>query len=273
MKTFTNSGNIDSYDLVHISGNKDNYTVTENNGELTYVSNDLDKTYIISSVEEFGFKYTNGAGTNFKWEEEFEEFNAIPNFKKALFNSNTDIISAVHSSSVDLNVDNITQQDYTGILTKSVDGYAANDWGLEVYDQKFRFCYTVNDTQTNIYADDLAPKGQDTHLMMVCVNKTMTMFINGIAQSSVLSYSSSVSNSIRIDIGNRNGYGKLRGSISDIQMYKNVVITNSDVLDIMNGKLKDGLTAHWDFEGANPLDDKSTNSNTLTMSGATIVDN
>lgn len=95
------------------------------------------------------------------------------------------------------------------------------------------------------------------------------MFIGETKQSTSISYTSSVSNTITVNIGNRDGYGNLRGKISDIQVYK-AIITDTDVLGLNNGELKDGLTAHWDFEG-DALADKA-GSNTLTQSGATIID-
>ncbi len=74
MKEFINNGNALSHDLVHMRGNKDNYTITESNGTLTYESASLDRKYIISDVEEFDFRYSNGVSDKFKWNSEFEPF-------------------------------------------------------------------------------------------------------------------------------------------------------------------------------------------------------
>ncbi len=75
MKTFTNNGNIESYDIVHMKGDKDKYILTENNGKLTYASASVDRTYILDAVEEIGFQYANANGTKFKWDDEFSPFN------------------------------------------------------------------------------------------------------------------------------------------------------------------------------------------------------
>ena len=62
MKTFNNTGHISSYDIVHLKGNKDDYTIQENNGIVTFESSSLDCTYTITNVEEAGFKYINELG-------------------------------------------------------------------------------------------------------------------------------------------------------------------------------------------------------------------
>ncbi len=76
MKTFTNTGEENSYDIVHMKGDKDKYTLTENSGTLTYEN--LDRRYIITNVEEMGFNYSNGTATNFKWDDEFAPFDITP---------------------------------------------------------------------------------------------------------------------------------------------------------------------------------------------------
>jgi len=77
MKTFTNIGSIDSFDIVHMKGNKDKYIITENNGSLTYESASLDRKYILDSVEEIGFKYSNDISNTFKWNDELTPFTKI----------------------------------------------------------------------------------------------------------------------------------------------------------------------------------------------------
>jgi len=77
MKTFTNTGNINSFDIVHMVGNKDSYTITENEGKLTYESASLNRKYIVDNVEEMDFKYSNGVSNNFKWSDEFSPFSRI----------------------------------------------------------------------------------------------------------------------------------------------------------------------------------------------------
>ena len=75
MKEFTNNGNPSSFDIVHMKGDKDKYTISENAGTLTYESTDLDRRYIVSEVEEFEFRYNDNQGKlKFKWDEEYSPF-------------------------------------------------------------------------------------------------------------------------------------------------------------------------------------------------------
>jgi hypothetical protein len=74
MKTFT-STNQNGYDLVHIVGSKDDYTITENNGSISYVSDSWQRTYIVNGNEQLSFKRPDSQGkTKFKWVEEFAPF-------------------------------------------------------------------------------------------------------------------------------------------------------------------------------------------------------
>jgi len=70
MKTFTNNGT-SAYDIVHMVGEKDDYNITENNGSLSYEGNN--RKYIITDVEEMGFKNQNGI-VKVKWAAEFAPF-------------------------------------------------------------------------------------------------------------------------------------------------------------------------------------------------------
>ncbi len=57
MKIFiTNGSTNSSYKIVHMIGAKDNYTITENNGTLTYTGNDGLHQYIINDVAKFYWK-------------------------------------------------------------------------------------------------------------------------------------------------------------------------------------------------------------------------
>jgi len=75
MKTFTNNGT-SAYDIVHMIGEKDDYTITESNGSLSYENSD--RKYIITDVEEMGFKNQNGIA-KVKWADEFSPFNVKAN--------------------------------------------------------------------------------------------------------------------------------------------------------------------------------------------------
>jgi len=70
MKTFTNNGT-SAYDIVHMVGEKDDYTISENSGSLTYET--PDRKYIITDVEEMGFKNQNGIA-KVKWVDEIMPF-------------------------------------------------------------------------------------------------------------------------------------------------------------------------------------------------------
>lgn len=74
MKTFNNIGYNNSFDIVHMKGNKDEYSITESNGELIYESVSLDRKYIVSNIEEVDFKYSNGVSDRFKYVDEFSKY-------------------------------------------------------------------------------------------------------------------------------------------------------------------------------------------------------
>ena len=76
MKTFTHN-NTDGLDIIHIRGNNDDYTLTEDNGALIYESGTQDRKYIISldSNDEIRFKHLdNNSKNKFKWDDTFTPF-------------------------------------------------------------------------------------------------------------------------------------------------------------------------------------------------------
>jgi hypothetical protein len=78
MKTFTTT-DTSAHDLVHIVGSKDDYTITENGGSITYTSESWQRTYVVSGNEQLSFKRPDSQGkTNFKWNEEFAPFDLQP---------------------------------------------------------------------------------------------------------------------------------------------------------------------------------------------------
>ena len=74
MKTFNNIGHNNSFDIVHMKGDKDKYSVQEIGGDLIYESSSLDRKYIVSNVEEVDFKYSNGVSDKFKYVDEFAKY-------------------------------------------------------------------------------------------------------------------------------------------------------------------------------------------------------
>lgn len=76
MKTFT-ATNSDGLDIFHIIGNKDLYTITETNGKITYTSEALGRTYVVTGSELLDFKSVNSAGKKlFTWDNEITPFSS-----------------------------------------------------------------------------------------------------------------------------------------------------------------------------------------------------
>jgi hypothetical protein len=74
MKTFTTT-DTSGHDLVHMVGSKDDYTITENSGSISYESVSWDRKYVVTGNEELNFKRPDSQGkTKFKWNDEFAPF-------------------------------------------------------------------------------------------------------------------------------------------------------------------------------------------------------
>ena len=104
MKTFNNTGHNDSFDIVHMKGDKDKYSVIENNGDLIYESSSLDRKYIVSNVEEIGFKYPNTNNkSKFKWGDEFSKYGTKLSCKDILDNGQSigDGIYTINPTKID----------------------------------------------------------------------------------------------------------------------------------------------------------------------------
>ena len=69
MKNFNNTGNINSFDITHLSGSKSDYTIIEVDGKLVYTS--PTHTYVVDNMEQVGFNKT---GNRYDWSSEFEPF-------------------------------------------------------------------------------------------------------------------------------------------------------------------------------------------------------
>ena len=70
-----NMTNKDGFDIVHLWGNKDLYTLTEAEGVLTYTSHSLNRTYVVDGSEQLYFKELDGKGSRkFDFNTEFEPF-------------------------------------------------------------------------------------------------------------------------------------------------------------------------------------------------------
>jgi hypothetical protein len=77
MKTFTATNNL-GFDIFHIIGNKDQYTITESGGTITYESVSLGRKYIITGNELVSFNRTDGQGASkYKWVDEFAPFSVV----------------------------------------------------------------------------------------------------------------------------------------------------------------------------------------------------
>ena len=87
MKTFTATNN-DGLDILHILGNKDLYTVTESNGTITYTSEALGRTYVVTGNEILDFKRPDSQGKRiFGWGTEIEPFSLDTTPVTVSFNS------------------------------------------------------------------------------------------------------------------------------------------------------------------------------------------
>lgn len=74
MKIFT-TNNTSAFDIVHIIGNKDDYTISEADGIITYESTNWGRKYIVNGNEELIFKRPNLQGKfKFKWDDEIAPF-------------------------------------------------------------------------------------------------------------------------------------------------------------------------------------------------------
>jgi hypothetical protein len=107
MKTFTHT-NQNGHDLVHLVGSKDDYTVTESNGTITYTSTTWDRTYVLTGNEELNFKRVDSLGkSKFSWTEEFTPF-ATPSQYDIPLSEFTSVAASVSWSGSDLLINDIT---------------------------------------------------------------------------------------------------------------------------------------------------------------------
>ena len=76
MKIFTNNGNNTSFDIIHLKGTKEDYSIIEDDGKLVYESTDLDRKYIVDNVEVLHFKYPDQStnSNEYRFKNEFETF-------------------------------------------------------------------------------------------------------------------------------------------------------------------------------------------------------
>jgi hypothetical protein len=105
MKTFTSSDQA-GHDLVHMVGSKDAYNITENSGTITYASESLERTYIVTGNEELNFNRPDAQGkTKFKWNDEITPFNVKASCKEWLESgSTTDGIYTIKPSNTEYQV-------------------------------------------------------------------------------------------------------------------------------------------------------------------------
>jgi hypothetical protein len=84
MKTFTMNDN-PGHDLVHLLGSKDDYTVSENSGTITYESTSLDRKYVIGGNEQLAFKRVDNQGNRiYNWAAEYQPFDIKTSCKEIL---------------------------------------------------------------------------------------------------------------------------------------------------------------------------------------------
>ena len=103
MKTFTNTGSSDSFDIVHMKWDKDKYTIKEIGGNLIYESSSLDRQYIVSNIEEIGFKHSNGISNRFKFSNELKTYGVKLSCKDILDrgDSNGDGVYTINPTKID----------------------------------------------------------------------------------------------------------------------------------------------------------------------------
>ncbi len=109
-------------------------------------------------------------------------------------------------------------------------------------------------------------------------NNTVKLYVDG---TEVSSNTQNVPDSLRVYANNDLLFGErgnnnqsFEGTFDDIQIY-NEALSATEIQTIANGGVISGasLVSHYDFEGSNPLTDKSGNGHDATLvNGATLVD-
>lgn len=90
MKTYNVIPNQDGQDIVHLWGDRDLYEVTESNGKLNYVSESLQRTYVVDGNESLYFKQTDGQGkTKYTFDGEYNIYGVQASCKAWLENGYT----------------------------------------------------------------------------------------------------------------------------------------------------------------------------------------
>ncbi|MDD5387563.1 MAG: calcium-binding protein, partial [Sulfuricurvum sp.] len=123
---------------------------------------------------------------------------------------------------------------------------------------------------TAVYSGNIGT--EFNHIMVVYENKIPHIYLNGnlvyTGRESILSnvFSPYIA-------GGMNPYGYINGLMDDIQIYDRA-LSAEEVMNIKNGNvLTDGLVVKYDFEGTDPLIDKSEYGHTAIINGnPTIID-
>lgn len=135
--------------------------------------------------------------------------------------------------------------------------------GISVYEHGGNFM-----PATSIYSGNIGT--EFNHVMVVYNNKVPSIYLNGVLVHTGIS--SSAANVFAPSVAGGMSYGYLNGLMDNIQVY-NRALSADEVMNIKNGTMVSvGLVSYYDFEGSNPLVDKSSKGNTAVIIGnATVV--
>ncbi|AFV97424.1 MULTISPECIES: calcium-binding protein [unclassified Sulfuricurvum] len=136
--------------------------------------------------------------------------------------------------------------------------------GISVYEHANGFM-----PATAVYSGNIG--SEYNHIMVVYENKIPSIYLNGVLVHTGISSSSA--NVFAPIVAGGMSYGYINGLMDDIQIYDRA-LSADEVMNIKNGSvITDGLVVKYDFEGNDPLVDKSGNGHTAIVNGnPTIVD-
>lgn len=171
---------------------------------------------------------------------------------------------------------------YGMLITKSYTNYAASYMmAIDSTGKLFFQVVEANNTSHRIYSTTTLHTG-DLYDVAATYDKATGMskiYINGVLDTELNVGSFNImQTSEAVVIGAYWGSGGslrsyLNGNVSDVQIY-NQALSATEVNAIANGSpSSNGLLAHYDFEGANPLIDSSINGYTATPAGKPTIVN
>ncbi|WP_143145220.1 LamG-like jellyroll fold domain-containing protein, partial [Arcobacter sp. LA11] len=113
-----------------------------------------------------------------------------------------------------------------------------------------------------------------TEISYVKEGQTVSLYINGVKDSSFTFTGDSLSNTGIFSFGDDSWYQGFDGSMDNIQIH-NKALSSTEVEAVSKGEviIGDELVAYYDFEGVNPYNDKSGNENNGQVQNNPVLEN